>query len=159
MHEWLTEFEEAYPLSSIPPYTRVLSPIHSWKNIVVIADSTSIFYYGSAKSKSAGKRIRLFEGLEKSVGPFPGANIPIKWNCEEGNRYDGQERCHNDLAVAGADYTTWLDYVKRYIERTPPRNTDDGYYPDDHLVLWFDVGNSWAKRQKDQKVEEYMNSC
>ena len=82
MHEWLTEFEEAYPLSSIPPYTRALSPIHSWKNIVVMADSTSIFYYGSAKSKSAGRRVRLFEGLEKSVGPFPGANIPIRWNCE-----------------------------------------------------------------------------
>ena len=160
MQDWLVEFEKDYPMATLPPYIRALSPIHTWKNIVIIADSAAVFYYGSAKTKSAGKRIRLYEGLAKGVGAFPASDIPhLRWNCEEGSKYDGPDRCHNDLAVAGADYHSWLDYVRRYIKRAPPDTLNEGRYPDDHLVIWFDVGNSWARSHKPEALRDLTRSC
>ena len=47
------------------------SPLHSWMHVVVIADSTVVFYHGCAKSKSAGRRVRLVEGLEKGGNGGP----------------------------------------------------------------------------------------
>ena len=78
--------------------------------------------------------------LEKSVGAFPGSRVPIRWTCEEGDKYDSENRCHSDLAVAGADYNYWLEHVSQYVTRTPPPKGRGGDHPEDHLVIWLDNG-------------------
>jgi hypothetical protein len=61
---------------------------------------------------------------------------------------------HTDLGVAGAEYHHWVEYLTLYQARDPP--PPNGTYPDDHLVLFLDNGNSyiWAPRLQAQTYGE-----
>ena len=48
-------------------------------------------------------------------------------------------RDHCDLGIGSAEYTQWDQALKAFLMRDPA----EGMYPDDHLVIFFDTGNSW----------------
>ena len=133
MHVRPIEFEEAYQFASHPQYVRVLSPTPQ-----------PFFYYGCAKSQSAGRRVRLLEGLEMSVGAFPGSRVAFRGTCNEGDTYDGEDRCHNDLALAGADYNScWSALVSTLPGRRRPRE-EAVTIPTATSLFGLGSGNSWA---------------
>jgi hypothetical protein len=111
--------------------------------VIVVSDSSAVFYNGSRKTGN-GTTIRLFDGLKKTHLPMPGVEeVGLKWNCEGESlkMYGDNVHYHTDLGVAGAEYHDWVQYLEMYQARDPP--PQDGTYPDDHLVLFLDNGNSY----------------
>ena len=144
VHDWLQRFENKQPMVMIPPYTRCSSPVHSWKRIIILCDSSSDYHDGKQRA------IRLGDGLKLAGYPLFDEALP-QWKISELNvnliesatAYGSEERCHDDLAFHSADYTAWHNALKLYRDREPPTLVED-MYPAGHLVLFFDNGNSWT---------------
>jgi hypothetical protein len=141
--KWIIDLQSRYPFKQCPQYTRASSAVHTWRRVIVVCDSTAVFYNGS-RTTGNGTVIRLLDGLNKVHLPMPGIEeVGLKWNCEGESleMYGDNVHYHTDLGVAGAKYVDWVQYLQLYQARDPP--PQGGTYPDDHLVLFLDNGNSY----------------